>query len=121
MARVLIVDDEEMYRKYLSQILEIEGCTVKTAATGSDAEEIARDFAPDVLIIDWLLAEDRRGTEVAQELQGRHPEMRTIMITGYSADEVGRSGPNPPVFKLVEKPFRLETIVSAVNEALATC
>jgi len=121
MARVLIVDDEEMYRKYLSQILEIEGCTVRTAATGSDAEAIARDFDPDVLIIDWLLAEDRRGTEVAQELQGRHPDMRTIMITGYSADEIGKAGASTPVFRLVEKPFRLETIVSAVNDALAAC
>ncbi|MBP7935081.1 MAG: response regulator [Phycisphaerae bacterium] len=121
MTRVLIVDDEEMYRKYLSQILEIEGCTVKTAATGSAAREIARDFAPDVLIIDWLLAEDRRGTEIAQELQSMHPGMRTIMITGYSADEISKSGITSPVFRLVEKPFRLETIVSAVNDALAAC
>ncbi|HOW69373.1 MAG TPA: response regulator [Phycisphaerae bacterium] len=121
MTRVLIVDDEEMYRKYLSQILEIEGCIVKTAATGSAAREIARDFAPDVLIIDWLLAEDRRGTEIAQELQSMHPGMRTIMITGYSADEISKSGITAPVFRLVEKPFRLETIVSAVNDALAAC
>ena len=48
--RILIVDDEPTYREYLQRFLARDGLDVRTAETGAEAIELAREFSPDVLL-----------------------------------------------------------------------
>jgi CheY-like chemotaxis protein len=67
--RVLVVDDEELYRVYLRRFLEPLGYEVETADNGVEAIERARRFAPHLLIVDWRLDDGMDGLEVIQRLQ----------------------------------------------------
>jgi two-component system OmpR family response regulator len=50
--RVLVVDDEPSLTELLSMALRYEGCDVRTAADGLTAVRGARDFRPDVVVLD---------------------------------------------------------------------
>jgi DNA-binding NtrC family response regulator len=118
MARVLIVDDEAGYRRYVSQRLEQDGHTVETAAHGAEGIDVGATFHPDLLIVDWMLHNDYTGIEVAQALREIDPDMRTILITGYPSNRLRRMAREAEVFRFLEKPFDLETLEEAVRQAL---
>jgi CheY-like chemotaxis protein len=63
MANVLVVDDEEVYRTYLSGWLTRDGHEVQIASNGQEAIEIGKAFPPDVLIVDWMLKNEYYGLQ----------------------------------------------------------
>jgi len=118
MAKILIVDDEESYRRYLSARLARDGHAVETSASEADGISVGVAFGPDLLIVDWKLENGDSGIRVADVLHQRNPELQTILITGFSAESVLREIEGPPVFRCIEKPFDIDDIVNAVGEAL---
>ncbi len=118
MARVLIIDDTETYRRYLKLELEEEGHEVETAADGGEAVIVAERFKPDLLVVDWMLRDSRDGLEVARELSASLPNMRTILITGYPSVDLRRKALDASVVRFLKKPFSLETLRRAVHDAL---
>ncbi len=118
MAKILIVDDEESYRRYLSARLARDGHAVETSASEADGIGIGEAFGPDLLIVDWKLENGESGIRVAAALHQRNQELRTILITGFSAESVMREIDDPPVFRRIEKPFDIDELVDAVGEAL---
>jgi two-component system, NtrC family, nitrogen regulation response regulator NtrX len=119
MSKVLVVDDEDMYCEQLLLILQREGHEVRTASGGQDGIRLGLDFRPAVLVADWMLAGEFSGLRVARELQQADPELRAIVMTGFSAREAMREAQDVRVSRYLEKPFGVEEIVSAVREALA--
>ena len=118
MAKILIVDDEETYRRYLSARLARDGHTVETSASEADGITVGVAFGPDLLIVDWKLENGESGIRVAAALHQRNPELQTILITGFSADSVMREIDGPPVIRCIEKPFDIDEFVAAVGETL---
>jgi two-component system OmpR family response regulator len=53
--RILIVDDNEMAAELLGEFLELTGHSIRIAHSGGDALEAARDYAPEVVIVDIVL------------------------------------------------------------------
>ncbi|MDE1977370.1 MAG: response regulator, partial [Elusimicrobia bacterium] len=51
--RILVIDDEEDYRVIAEEILKSAGWEVKTAQDGEKALAALKDFAPDVILVDW--------------------------------------------------------------------
>ena len=119
MAKVLIVDDEPGYRRYVSARLARDGHTVETAATEADGINVGVAFGPDLLIVDWMLESGDSGIRVADALHRRNPELKTIFITGFSAERVLQESEGVPIFRCVEKPFDIDDLAGAVDEALA--
>lgn len=66
--RVLVVDDEQMLTDLLSMALRMEGWEVRTAASGLQALQSARDFAPDAMVLDIMMP-DLDGMAVLQRLR----------------------------------------------------
>jgi DNA-binding NtrC family response regulator len=120
MAKVLIVDDEQSYRRYISARLTRDGHTVETAATGADGIDIGMAFGPDLLIVDWILEHGDLGIRVADALHRRNPELQTILITGFSAKQALKESEGRPIVRCIEKPFEIDDLAAAVGEALAT-
>ncbi len=117
MAKVLIVDDERMYRESLQEVISDEGHDVEIAVDGHDAVEIAKRFCPDVLIADWMLQNDVCGLEVSGSLREFNPRLTTIIITGYPAQELRTRAEKSKVFAFLEKPFELDELRDAVRKA----
>ncbi len=117
MVKVLVVDDEPMYRKNLQGVIFDEGHDVEVAVNGDNAIEIAERFCPDVLIVDWMLQNDLCGLDVAETLRGLNPRLATIIITGYPSQELRIQADAFKVFAFLEKPFELDELREIVRRA----
>jgi len=117
-AKVLIVDDEEVYRTYLSGWLAREGHDVETASNGHEAIDVGKIFAPDVVIVDWMLKDDLYGLQVAEALQAFSPDLKTILITGFPSEGLRREAMDARVYRFMEKPFHMTELSAAVCEAM---
>ena len=86
--RVLLVDDHEVVRRGIRQLLDdVEGLSVVgEAGTAADALERVSTTKPDVAVLDVRLP-DGSGIGVCREIRSRHPEVRCLMLTSYADDE----------------------------------
>ncbi len=87
--RILIVDDHEMVRHGLRQLLEHEPDmeVVGEACTGLDAVRIAEVQRPDVVLLDAKLG-DIDGPDVCRRILALSPATSVVMLTGYLQDGV---------------------------------
>jgi CheY-like chemotaxis protein len=118
MARLLVVDDERRFRSHLCRILEAWGHEVRDAANGAGALEVAADFAPELLIADWMLRSSSDGIELAQALRARHPALRVVVITGYPSDALQARVSSGELVAVLEKPFAISTLREVLERTL---
>jgi DNA-binding NarL/FixJ family response regulator len=79
--RVLIVDDHDLFRSGLRNLLEDEGVqVVGEASAGHEALEIVRELAPDVVVMD-LNMPGMGGVEATRHISGIAPLTRVVMLT----------------------------------------
>src|SRR5438045_5373993 len=79
--RVLIVDDHDLFRSGLRNLLEEEGVQiVGEAAAGQEALEIVRELAPDVVVMD-LNMPGMGGVEATRHIASHAPLTRVLMLT----------------------------------------
>lgn len=85
--RVLVVDDHPLLRAGVRAVLEVESdiLVVAEAASGSEAVEAFERERPDVTLMDLQMPETS-GTAAIQEIRGRFPEARIVVLTTYKGD-----------------------------------
>jgi DNA-binding NtrC family response regulator len=115
--RILIVDDEKTYREQLTTILQDNGYTVRAAANAEASFDIIAEFTPDLLITDWRLQNALTGTDLAARLREALPDLRMIIMTGFSRDEVANDKLASNTI-ILEKPFGIDALLEAVSTAL---
>jgi DNA-binding NtrC family response regulator len=116
MAKVLVVDDKETYRRYLTLELEVQGHEVVVAASAREAIEVGVELPPDVLVVDWMLNDERNGLEVADAIWAANSDVQTILITGYPSADLRRDTMERGI-RFIKKPFTLKAIAEAVHKA----
>ena len=118
MARILIIDDEEPFRKMLKQTLERAGYEVMDAPDGTIGTALYREKPTDLLITDMLMPE-KDGIELIKELRRDFPDIKIIAMSGG-----GRSGnldllPAASVLgahHTFMKPFNRQELLDAIRE-----
>jgi two-component system cell cycle sensor histidine kinase/response regulator CckA len=115
----LLVEDEDMVRKVVSRMLAARGFEVHAAASGSEATALfdapeLEDF--DLLVTD-LMMPDGGGLGVARTLTARMPELKVLLVSGYSAS--GTEGWEPNRFRFLTKPFGSAELAKAIDELFA--
>jgi len=85
--RVLVVDDNQDSAESLAMLLQVSGHDVRTAHDGSSALEVAREYLPDVILLDIGLPK-MDGYEVAKRLrlQPAHINIVLVALTGYGQE-----------------------------------
>lgn len=88
MIKVLIVDDQELFRESLSLILaaQSEIDVVGSAANGQEAIKLTRDLMPDVVLMDIRMPEIN-GIECTKIIKEQYPEIKVIVLTTFDDDE----------------------------------
>ena len=88
MVRLFLLDDHEIVRRGLRELLEAEEDleVVGEASTGEEARTRVPATRPDVALLDVSLP-DGSGVEVCRDLRAAHPDLRCIMLTSYADDE----------------------------------
>lgn len=112
-----MVDDEDLVRYTVALQLRDLGYRVTEAESPSAAEHLVETgLRPDILITDQLMAE-KNGTQLAESLRLRIPELPVLIITGYTNEASTHIGG----FDVVAKPFTRSDIASRVAKALGRC
>jgi DNA-binding NarL/FixJ family response regulator len=86
--RVFLVDDHEVVRNGLREMLEASGEFVVVGEAGTVAEAVTGipETCPDVAVLDVRLP-DGNGVELCREVRSRQPTMGCLMLTSFSDDE----------------------------------
>ena len=113
MHRILLIEDDDLLREGLKQVLEEDGCRVVAAADGAAGMELLRDgaLAPCLILLD-LMMPGMNGWDFLQ-LQGRHPLLSKIPIAVASAYPFAEKEVLPGI--VLRKPFspaRLKQVIS---------
>jgi two-component system nitrogen regulation response regulator NtrX len=117
-ARVLIVDDERNMRRMLRALLEAEGYAVDEAEGGDDAlARIARS-APDVVLLDLVMAPGPDGLTALQRIRADHPDQAVIMMSGKASLADAVRATKLGAFQFLEKPLTPEAVLTTVRAAL---
>lgn len=81
MAKILLVEDDELVRDMLVQVLQRAGHEVICAADGEEATDILREAKPDIMVTDIIMPK-KSGITLISEVKNRHPQMDIIAISG---------------------------------------
>ena len=117
MKRILVVDDEEMLRRGIVKILQLEGYSMFEAGDGDEGLRAALDKNPDLIISDVHMP-NMNGFMMLEELQKntKSAKIPVIMMTGV-AQKAG-AWSSDMMLEYLEKPFSLDTLVQAVKRIL---
>lgn len=117
---VLVVDDDEAVRAVAAKVLRKVGYAVLEASGADEAMEIAGDgdHSIDLLLTDVIMP-GMGGRELSERLRARQPELRVLFMSAYTEDEIILRGVRVAEVAFVPKPFTLESLASAVEQALA--
>jgi two-component system cell cycle sensor histidine kinase/response regulator CckA len=114
---VLLVEDEQVTRESLTQIIKILGYSVTSAANGREAQETAGRSSCDILLTDFVLP-DITGIELARFLRVSRPELKVVLMSGYAEEGVVAQGLGAGEFRFIQKPFGLAAIANELREVL---
>jgi two-component system nitrogen regulation response regulator NtrX len=117
-AEILVVDDEPGIRQALSQMLEYEGYTVRTAKDGPSALESYAVEPPDLVLLDIKMA-SMDGLEVLDRLREQDPDVVVVMISGHGSVETAVEALKRGAFDFLEKPPDREVVLKRISNALA--
>ncbi|EKD54789.1 MAG: response regulator receiver protein [uncultured bacterium] len=81
MAKILLVEDDELVRDMLAQILTRASHEVQSATNGEEAAEILKTTEPDIMVTDIIMPK-KSGITLISEVKDKHPHMEIIAISG---------------------------------------
>jgi two-component system cell cycle sensor histidine kinase/response regulator CckA len=118
--KILVVEDEEMVRLLVAELLESFGYEVHSASGPKEALQLAdeelRSF--DVLMTDIVMP-GMTGRELAEQLAAIHPTLRVLFTSGYPEDVAIRTEIGEARAHFIDKPYRSAELAEIVQRMLA--
>lgn len=118
MIRILLAEDDESMRLYLTRALERVGYDVTAVDRGTAALPLLERERFDLLLTDIVMPE-MDGIELAQRAAEITPDVRVMFITGFAAVAL-KAGRRTPEAKVLSKPFHLKDLVMEVDRMFQT-
>ena len=115
--KVLVLDDESNIRDIFTLLLQENNYLVETAASGREALEKAKTFAPDVLLLDMNLP-DMAGMEVLSRIQRYLPKCRILIITAFGTIRSAVEATKLGAYAYLEKPVDNDELLLMISRAL---
>ncbi len=119
MTRILLAEDDDSLRAFLSRALERAGHRVVSCPDGEAAlEALERGDRFDLLLTDIVMP-GVDGIEVARVAADKDPQLRIMFITGFAAVALAAGSRAPAGAKVLAKPVHLREIVAEVERMVA--
>lgn len=113
MLRILLAEDDQVMREYLTRALEKSGYAVSAVDRGTAAIPLLEREHFDLLLTDIVMPE-MDGIELAQKASEISPNLRVMFITGFAAVTL-KAGKSMPQARVLSKPFHLRDLVMEVD------
>ena len=121
METILLVEDEKEVRAMICRILQQEGYTVLEAGNSQEAFLHAGQHKNAIhLLVTDLVMRGMNGRELAERMKSSHPDMKVLLVSGYTGDAIARHGVLAKGVNFLEKPFTAEGLTSKVRGVLDT-
>ena len=114
---ILIVDDEEVLRDVLTQLVRQEGHEPICASSGEEALTLLADEDVDLVLLDLMLP-GLTGQEVLKQIRDQDPDQVIIVITAFSSIDGAIEAMKDGAFHYISKPFKNEEVLHTVRKAL---
>ena len=121
MKTILLVEDEDMLRGLIRELLEIKGFKVLEASQGLEALELMQKSGTVVdLILTDVVMPHMNGSEMVDKLRVDNPKVKVIFMSGYtgSSNASIHKYLEMPEVAFLQKPFRLNALISQVEALL---
>lgn len=119
--RILVVDDEPQFERLVRQRfrrqVRAELYELNFAENGFDALDKLRDFNADIVLSDINMPR-MDGLKLLSELNDKHPEIRTVMVSAYGDMANIRTAMNRGAFDFVTKPVNFEDLETTINKTI---
>ena len=117
MANLLIIDDDVDMLTSLREVLAQAGYAVTGASSGPEALSLADEANPDLVISDVRMA-GMDGIQTIEKLVEHRPQLKSIVITGYAANDVPGRAMELSTCDYLCKPFTADQLIQSVERAL---
>ncbi len=117
MARILIVEDEQSLNDLIARLLRQEGHSIRQAFDGEAALLEVRSFAPDLIILDWMLPK-LDGPAVASHIRDEGLFVPIVMLTARAEETDLILGLDAGADEYVTKPFKNRELIARVRAHL---
>lgn len=118
MARILLAEDDDSLRTFLTSSLSRAGHSVESFPDGDSAWEALEKGAFDLLLTDIVMP-GMDGIELARRGAEADPAMKIVFITGFAAVALSAQSQAPKEAKVLSKPFHLKDLVAEVERVIA--
>ena len=117
MARILIAEDDPAVRSFVLRALSHRGHEVTGVCDGVEALEMLKSQAFDLLITDIVMP-GLDGIGLSLKVASERPDLPILLMTGYAAERQRAHNLDELICQVVTKPFSLQEICDAADEAL---
>jgi DNA-binding NtrC family response regulator len=114
---VLVIDDEEIMRDVMTQLLVSEGYQVISAERGEEGLEKLQEEVVDLVLLDLMLP-GIGGLKTLEEILQLEPDSVVVMITAYASIESAVKATKLGAFDFITKPFKNEELLLSVKNGL---
>jgi CheY-like chemotaxis protein len=116
---ILVVEDDEMIRSLIRDILESTGYRVLVADDPDQGMKLIGEQQDEIhLLLTDLILPGMSGRELVDRVTKEKPEMRVLFMSGYSDEAVARHGILEPGLAFLQKPFSRDGLVRKVRDVL---
>ena len=118
---ILLVEDEPMLLEMTRTMLKHIGYQVLAAATPAAAIRLVAQHTGEIeLLITDVVMPEMNGRELAQTLLARHPRLKRLFMSGYTANVIAHHGILDPGVHFIQKPFSQTDLATKVREVINT-
>src|SRR5437867_7089665 len=114
---ILVVDDQDSIRHFVSKALEAEDYTVQTTGSLREARTVLERDMPDLAVLDLKLP-DGTGLELLREIKRVQPEVSVILMTAFGELETAVEAMSAGAFWFVKRPFQNDELLALVAKAV---
>ncbi len=115
--KILVVDDEKDFRQTLTEALRDEGYKVTEAESGEEAIKKVEGNGFQIILMDIKLP-GINGTQAFQAIKKINPKIVTILMTGYSVENLVKEALANGAQGCLYKPFPLDELLAMIEKAL---
>jgi two-component system cell cycle sensor histidine kinase/response regulator CckA len=116
---VLVVEDEEIVRELVCQVLSDQGYDVLCANNGREGIRMSEEHpGPIQLLMTDVVMPVIGGLELARKLSASRPDMKVLYVSGYSESDISEQGILEEELEFLEKPFTPQVLIRKVREVL---